>query len=177
MSRLVSFLLGVAIAAYGFGIWLFLLRSNDALPSRVDAVVVLAGAQSRLPLARQLVADGVSKTLVVSEASRGDDPARYDLCHGPKPKGYTLICRTATPYSTRGEAELIASLARARKWSSVAVVSSRYHLFRSRILVERCTDVRLVMRGTDGDAWWRKALAIPLEYAKLVRAETWQRGC
>jgi uncharacterized SAM-binding protein YcdF (DUF218 family) len=119
----------------------------------------------------------VTKTLVVSEASQSDDPARYALCQAPRPKTYTLVCRTASPESTRGEARLIAALARERKWSTIVVVSSRYHLYRARELIERCTGATLVMRAADRDAWWRKALAIPLEYGKLARSELWQRGC
>jgi hypothetical protein len=45
------------------------------------------------------------------------------------------------------------------------------------MLIRRCTHAKLVMRGSEGDAWWRKAIAIPLAYAKLARAEIWQRGC
>jgi len=41
MTRSVlSFLGFVAVIAYGFGIWLFLLRDDDPLPSTSDAVVV-----------------------------------------------------------------------------------------------------------------------------------------
>jgi uncharacterized SAM-binding protein YcdF (DUF218 family) len=174
---LFSFLVLAACVAYGFGIWLFLLHPDDGLPRRAGAVVVLAGDRDRLPLARRLVEAGVAKTLVVSEDSASNDPARYALCHGQKPKKYTLICRIAAPSSTRGEARMIASLAEQNHWLSVVVVSSRYQLYRASVLGSRCTNAKLVMRGTDTDPWWRKALAIPLEYAKLARAEISQRGC
>jgi uncharacterized SAM-binding protein YcdF (DUF218 family) len=172
-----SLLVLAAVIVYAFGVWLFLLRSQDALPAHADAVFVLAGGRERLPVAQRLVAHGVADTLVVSEADRRDDPLRYDLCHGPRQKRYVLICRRATPYSTRGEARLLAALVQEHSWTTVIVVSSRYHLFRARELLRRCTDAELVMRASDGDPWWRKALAVPLEYGKLVRAETWQRGC
>ena len=99
--------------AFGSGIWLFLLRHEDALPSHADAVVVLAGSPKRLPVALDLVGAGIATTLVVSEDSAVNDGARYGLCHGAKPKRYTLICRKASPFSTRGEAELIGRLATA----------------------------------------------------------------
>ena len=35
----------------------------------------------------------------------------------------------------------------------------------------------LAMRATDRDPWWRKALAIPLEYVKLLRADFFEKGC
>jgi uncharacterized SAM-binding protein YcdF (DUF218 family) len=163
--------------AYGFGIWLFLLRPDDPLPARADAVFVLAGSRARLPVALRLVNRGVARALVVSTDDPRRDPRRFELCHGRPPKRYTLVCRRAAPFSTRGESRLIASLARRRGWRTVVVVSSRYHLFRAHILLRRCTPTRLVLRGADGDTWWRKAIAIPLEYAKLGRAEVVQRDC
>ncbi|HZO49502.1 MAG TPA: YdcF family protein [Gaiellaceae bacterium] len=178
MRKLLSFLVFVAVVAYGFGIWLFLLHPDDRLPRTADAVVVLAGGRTRLPLAERLVErQKVADTLVVSQDSQQHDPRRFALCDGPKPKGYRLICRFASPLSTRGEARLIASLAAEHNWVDVVVVSSRYHLYRAKLLIDRCTNAEIDMRGSDGDRWWRKALAIPLEYAKLLRAVTFQRGC
>jgi uncharacterized SAM-binding protein YcdF (DUF218 family) len=173
----ISFLVFAAVAAYGFGIWLFLVHPQSGLPHKADAVFVLSGNQSRLPVALTLMARKVSPTLVVSEDSASNDPARYRLCHGPKPKRYELICRIASPSSTRGEAHAIADLVDRRRWAEVIVVTSRYHLYRARVLIHRCTNVNLSMRATDDDTWWRKAVAIPLEYAKLARADVFQTGC
>ncbi len=179
LRGLLGFLVFIALVAYGFGIWLFLLRPQDRLPARADAVFVLAGSTKRLPVALHLVDHGVAKTLVVSEDNASNDPARYALCHGPKPrsKRYELLCQVASPSSTRGEARMIAGLARKNQWHTIVVVTSRYHIYRAHMLIRRCTRVDLAMRATDGDTWWQKALAIPLEYAKLVRAEVSQRGC
>lgn len=172
-----GFVVLVVVVAYGFGIWLFLLHPQDRLPPRADAVFVLAGSKKRLPVALTLMRGRLAKTLVVSADDPGNDPARYALCHSAKPRGYKVVCEVATPSSTRGEARLIAALARKNHWLSIAVVTSRYHIFRAHLLIRRCTKVNLAMRATDGDRWWQKALAIPLEYAKLVRAEITQRGC
>src|SRR5262245_32186637 len=177
IRNVVSFLLVLAAVAYGFGIWLFLLHEQDRLPSAADAVFVLAGSETRLPLALNLVDHHLAKTLVVSEDNASGDPDRYALCHGPKPKSYKLICQSASPFSTRGESRMIANLARTNHWRTVVVVTSRYHIYRAHILLKRCTKVDLSMRATDGDTWWQKALAVPLEYIKLVRAEVSQRGC
>ena len=172
-----SLIVLVVVIAFGFGIWLFLLRPEDSLPARPDAVVVLAGSEARLPVALNLVESGIGKTLVVSTDSAENDPDRYALCHGPKPKRYTLVCRRASPFSTRGEARMIGGLVSRYGWHKVVVVSSRYHLYRSKIVIGSCTDAALSMRAAYGDSWWQKAKAIPLEYAKLARAQTLQRGC
>jgi uncharacterized SAM-binding protein YcdF (DUF218 family) len=176
-GRLFTVLLLVAVAGFGIGIWLFLLRPEDPLPAHADAVFVLAGSPKRLPVALNLVGAGIAKTLVVSEDSETNDKARYDLCHAQQPKRYTLVCMRASPFSTRGEAELIGRLATSHRWQSLVVVTSRYHLYRAKLLIDRCTQARVSMRATDGDSWSQKAAAIPLEYAKLARAETLQRSC
>jgi uncharacterized SAM-binding protein YcdF (DUF218 family) len=178
MRRLLSFLALVALALYGLGIWLFLLRPDDRLPTApAAAVVVLAGSTDRLPVALDLMRHHAATTLVVSETSASNDPARYRLCNGPKPHGYRLICQNADPFSTRGEARLAGQLASRNHWLSLIVVSSRYQLYRAHVLFARCTSATLVMRGTDADKWWTKAIAVPLEWVKLARAVTFQRGC
>lgn len=178
MRRLISILLVAGVVLFGLGVWLFLLRKDDPLPARgVDAVVVLAGSDKRLPVALELMGRHVARTLVVSKTSQTLDPARFRLCHGAKPHGYRLICRRAEPFSTRGEAEMTAALAKRNHWRSVVVVSSRYHLFRANRLFARCTSVKLVMRGADGDTLWWKAASIPYEWAKLARSVTLQRSC
>ena len=177
IRQLLSFLVVVAAVAYGFGIWLFLLHRQDRLPSAADAVFVLAGGEARLPVALNLVDHGLAKNLVVSEDNASGDPDRYALCHGAKPKRYKLICQSASPFSTRGEARMIAGLARQNRWKTVVVVTSRYHIYRAHMLLRRCTKIDLSMRATDGDTWWQKALAVPLEYVKLVRSQVSERGC
>jgi uncharacterized SAM-binding protein YcdF (DUF218 family) len=178
MSKVLTPIILIVVILYGIGIWLFLLRDDDAIPSHgADAVVVLAGSTKRLPVALSLMKQGASHTLVVSENTAEADPARYRLCHGPKPKTYKLICQQADPFSTRGEARMSAQLAAKNHWLSMVVVSSRYHLYRAEKLFARCTDATLIMRGTDADPWWRKAVEVPIEWAKVLRALTFQRGC
>jgi uncharacterized SAM-binding protein YcdF (DUF218 family) len=55
-------------------------------------------------------------------------------------------------------------------------VTSRYHVFRSRLLFDRCLDGPVSVVGTDYDRRWLP-LILPLETAKLVRAVTVDRDC
>jgi uncharacterized SAM-binding protein YcdF (DUF218 family) len=170
--------LAVVIAVlYAIGVWLFLLREDDPLPRKADAVVALAGSRKRLPVALALMREHVAPTLVVSTDSSDHDPVRARVCAGPKPRGYRLICRRADPFSTRGEARLVRALVLEHGWRSIVVVSSRYHLFRAERTFARCMHARLSMRGTDADPWWRKAIEAPLELVKLARDETLHRSC
>jgi uncharacterized SAM-binding protein YcdF (DUF218 family) len=140
-------------------------------PRHADAIVVLAGSKTRLPVALDLFHRGVAPTLAISRDAL--EPARVRLCRLPPSHAF---CFRARPYSTQGEARAIARLAQARHWDSVIVVSSRFHLFRVRMLVQRCTDVRLDVVPAHVP-WWRWPLAVASEWAKLVVAETTRRGC
>jgi len=140
-------------------------------PGRADAIVALAGSASRLPVALRLWRDGVAPWLVVSEDAH--DPRRVAFCAHPPARA---ICFAAEPSSTRGEARAAARLARARRWHTLAVVSSRFHLFRARLLFRRCTSAHLELVPAPVE-WWRWALNVPVEWAKLAVAETTRRGC
>jgi uncharacterized SAM-binding protein YcdF (DUF218 family) len=176
MRRALAYALVIGAVLYGVGGLLFLGRDDDELPARADAIVVLAGNASRLPAALQLAEEGVAPVLVVSRDETGRDPGRRRLCDARGGHSYEVICPQAVPFSTRGEARLVAGLAREKNWSSIVVVSSRYHLFRAERLFARCTDARLTMRGV-GESSRTNAVAVPLEWAKLVLAETARRGC
>jgi uncharacterized SAM-binding protein YcdF (DUF218 family) len=176
VKRLLVYALVIVVVVYGVGALLFLRRGDDPLPPKADAIVVLAGNTSRLPAALALARAGVAPVLVVSRDETGRDPARQRLCEDDEQRPFEVVCRQAVPFSTRGEARLVAGLASDRGWDSVVIVSSRYHLFRAERLFARCTDADLVMDGVT-ESMTTNAVAIPLEWAKLVLAETARRGC
>jgi len=176
MQKLFGYALVIAAVAYGVGALLFLGRDDDQLPTRADAIVVLAGNTSRLTEAIGLAEDGVAPVLVISRDDTGKDPAREQICAKPGGRPFEVVCRKAVPFSTRGEARLVAGLAQESGWNSLVVVSSRYHLFRAERLFARCTDAGLAMEGV-GESWTTNVVAIPLEWAKLALAETTRRGC
>ena len=151
---------------------LFILYDGEPLP-KADAVVVLAGSDDRLPVGRELVEAGVAPALVVSD---GLDPrwtAANRLCRFERQ--LRVLCPRPEPYSTRGEARMVAALAREHGWDEIVVVSSRFHLFRVRVLFERCFDGEL---GTVAarNPGWRLPLAIALEWLKLANAAV-ARSC
>ena len=151
---------------------LFILYDDDEV-AKADAVLVLAGAKSRLPVALDLVERGVAPVLVISD---GLDPRWTQanrLCRFGDPA--RVVCVRPEPYSTRGEARLAARLARERGWDSLAVVTSRFHLFRARRLFERCLDVELAFVAAPQPGFWLP-VSVGLEWVKLARAEL-QRSC
>ena len=82
-----------------------------------DAVVVLGGRPNRVSVGVALVRAGAAPVLLVFNA----DGSSLDLPGGGE-AGEAITIRP-DPYSTRGEAAIVASLARERGWSSLVVVT------------------------------------------------------
>ena len=160
------------VAAWLVACGFLFLRPDGDVPSRADAVVVLGGdADHRVPRGLELVRSHVAPLLLLS-AEPGRKWARWRrLCGRP-----AVVCFKADPYSTQGEAEAVARLADRRGLRSLAVVTSRYHVFRSRLLFGRCLGNRVSVVGVDYDRRWLPVI-LPLETAKLVNAVTLDREC
>src|SRR5581483_11211486 len=84
-------------------------------PAHADAVVVLSGNKQRLPPALALIRRGVAPVLALSTVQRTPHwPQAEALCRAGRYRAAKVVCFTARPFSTRGEAETVARLARAR---------------------------------------------------------------
>jgi len=175
VKKVLLLIVVLAVGLYALGAVLFLMRDDDELGAPADAVVVLGGSSERIPTALDLIADGGAPVLVISEDDAGGERAR--ICREREVEGAEVICFRAEPYSTRGESRHIAGLVDERGWDRIIVVTSRFHLLRAGRLIRRCTDADLVMRGAEPEPLDTDLVAIPLEWAKLVLAETTRRGC
>jgi uncharacterized SAM-binding protein YcdF (DUF218 family) len=167
---LLGLVLGWAIAAAVLFVW----PPRHTL-AHADAAVVLAGGRGpRLSRGLELVRQGVAPVLVVSDGWSPTWPEANRLCSG-RTAPVPVVCPHPDPYSTHGEAEAFARLARARGWKSVVVVSSRYHLVRARMLFARCYDGEI---GTAGSSTFTdRLLAAPIETLKMGYALVLKRGC
>jgi uncharacterized SAM-binding protein YcdF (DUF218 family) len=173
--RVLAVLVGAWLA---FALVLFLWAPwAGSAPAHADAVVVLSGGRERLPPAMKLIRDGVAPVLAISSVDRTPHWAfAKRLCAAGRYAGARVLCFTAAPYSTRGEAETVARLARARDWRSVVVVTSRFHTTRARMLFRRCFHGSLSLVGV-GSTWWKLPEEWLSETGKLIVQETVQRGC
>ena len=146
------------------------------VPSHADAVVVLAGGRGpRLAQGLTLVRRGIAPVLALSDGWSATWPEGNRLCAGRRAPAH-IVCFRPDPYDTRGEAVGFSRLARARGWTSVVVVSSRYHVARARILFERCFDGTVYTAGAPQSVW-RRIVSVPSETAKLGYALLIRRRC
>jgi uncharacterized SAM-binding protein YcdF (DUF218 family) len=168
---LAGLVLGWAIAAAVMFVW-----PPRSSAGHADAAVVLAGGHGpRLAEGLALVRKGVAPVLVISDGWSPTWPEANRLCAG-RSAPVPVVCFHPDPYSTRGEAEGFARLAARRGWTSVVVVSSRYHLVRARMLFERCYDGTASTASSNGTLLGR-ILAAPIETVKLGYALLIKRGC
>jgi len=172
--RRLGLLVLLVAAAVAASIWLFVFPRTDA-PGRADAVVVLSGAKAeRLDRALEMMRAHTAPLLVISDGRNPEWPQANRLCAGHTT--FRVLCFKPDPYSTRGEAEAIAVLARTRGWRAVDVVTSRYHVFRARMIVRRCYHGGLRMIASTpslGDY----ALGAVQEWPKLAVALLVRRAC
>jgi uncharacterized SAM-binding protein YcdF (DUF218 family) len=167
--RLVLLALLLVVLAVA-SVWLFVLVRTDK-PGRADAVVVLSGSNhDRLSKALQLMRAHVAPVLVLSDGAR----TARSLCRLRRP--YRVLCFRPNPFSTRGEAEAIARLARARGWRTVDVVTSRYHVYRARLILRRCYHRTLRVIASEPGPW-DYIVGAASEWPKLGLALTFRRRC
>ncbi|MDQ3641417.1 MAG: YdcF family protein [Actinomycetota bacterium] len=84
------------------------------------------------------MAAGVARNLVVPNGRAPEWPAGNRACSDALP--YDVYCPRPDPDTTRGEARVIAALAREQGWRRVIIVTSSYQVSRARLLLERCLD-------------------------------------
>jgi len=171
-----------ACIVVGWAVWAYEVLGHPDLdsPTPADAVVVLGPANENdsIDVGISLVDRGLARTLLVSTVpeQRGWIGG---LCSGnlPGPKTGTLTCFVPEPRTTRGEARTVADLARRHQWHHVILVTSTYHVERSRLLFERCFPgtVQLVSPTVDiGASRW--AFQAVYQSAAFVKAAV-DGGC
>jgi uncharacterized SAM-binding protein YcdF (DUF218 family) len=167
--------LPVAVLVWVVAVCTTFARRHGEQPVEADAVVVLQGSKTRLPEGLKLVREGYAPLLVVSQ--RDVEHYADGLC-APRQKivRAQVICFVSDPFSTRGEARFVGRLARERGLERIDVVTSQFHVFRAKILFERCYDGDLRMVGASQPVWKLPLYAVK-ESAKLAYQLTLARDC
>ena len=155
---------------------LFVWPSADAAKD-ADAVVVFAGGSGeRLAAAERLMADGLAPNLVIPNGTNPEWPAGNRACSDVLP--YEVHCPRPDPDTTRGEARMIAALAKDKGWTRVIVVTSSYQLSRAGLLLGRCFDGEVLSVPAQPQlsafAWARR---VGHEWLGWTHAMAIERGC
>lgn len=166
-------LLAAVLAFLGLSAKLFIWPEQEP-PRRSDAVIVLAGSKERLTKALELMRRGVAPVLVISDGLAPGYVRANRLCQNGA-RAFKVVCFRPDPYSTRGEAKRIGRMARNRNWRAVTVVTSTFHLTRTRLLFNRCLDARVDAVGASYPLE-RLPQFVLWEWVKLAYAEA-RRGC
>ncbi|MCK1361531.1 YdcF family protein [Bradyrhizobium sp. 199] len=169
-------------AAAGFIAFLSQLRGAEIAPGRkADGIVVLTGGSSRVSDAMELLAAGYGRRLLISgvhPTSTASDISRTL----PENQSFMSCCvdLDRTALSTRGNAAEARRWAERRRFQSLIVVTSNYHM--PRALVEfshAMPQTTLIPFAVVGDKWreepwWTSASTLRLlllEYVKYIAAE------
>jgi uncharacterized SAM-binding protein YcdF (DUF218 family) len=176
LRRFLLVVLALLLAAFALATVRIVFVPHEDETGKADAIVVLSGSKhERLDRGLELARRNVAPVLVISNGYDPVQPRAPFLCrHGER--GFEVLCFTADPDSTRGEAEAVARLAREHGWRRVLLVTSRFHVTRARMLFDRCVDGDVDAVGVDYP-WTSIPYAVAGEWFKLVRAETYQRAC
>ena len=174
--------LGFMVAAFGFVAFLSQLRGAEIRPERkADGIVVLTGGSSRVSDAMELLAAGYGQRLLISgvhPTSTASDISRTL----PENQSFMTCCvdldRSAV--STRGNAAETRRWVHERRFKSLIVVTSNYHMPRAIVEFSHAMpDTTLIPFAVVGDKWreepwWTSGSTLRLllsEYVKYVAAE------
>ncbi|MFP4512881.1 MAG: YdcF family protein [Acidimicrobiales bacterium] len=169
-------LIGLAIVFAASTYRLFVAPPTDVV-DQVDAVVMFVGGRGeRLTTAEALMDDGAATILVIPNGEISGWEAGNRACR--EERSYQVLCPFPDPDTTRGEARLIAELARREGWNELAVVTSTYHLARATLLLSRCFDGTIVAVDAPTDLGpWSWAIRVGHEWIGWSAANTLQRSC
>lgn len=169
--RRIAFAVLALIVAFGTVTARLFIWPAQGMPTRVSAIVMLAGPGDRLDVALKLAREHRAPMLVVSRGQHG-----YG---GPCPSavpGVKLICFEPDPGDTRGEAEFVGKLAEQYHWRSVVLVTAREQDTRARLMMGRCFGGPIyVIAGALPLRSWPYQLAY--EWAALFKALALYRSC
>ena len=193
----IALILGVAVACPYAGHFLIV---DEALEP-ADAILVLAGARMvRWLEGVELYREGLAPNVIISPGiiepaevelrRRGIDfPSEADLVKnamvqlGVPSTALTIIPATWLD-NTADEATATKQLARERGWTSLIVVTSKYHTRRTRFAFRReftDTAIRIQVRGSryddaKPDGWWRSRADLRYVILELQKLAAYRLG-
>ena len=169
----------LAVVAYAIGFVMFVsnLPAAPAMLPQADGIVALTGGETRVDTAVSLLEKGVGKRLLISGVS--PTTSKEDLAKLAA-GGRRFACCADLGYAaedTHGNAQEAADWTRANHYSSIVIVTSRYHtphtLREFSVLLPDVTLIAYPVEQSNVDlgGWWwhaRTAQLLHREYAKYL---------
>ncbi len=139
-----------------------------------DAVVVLAGDETRLATGVALAEKVLGQVLVISNGERKGWKAANALCRSHQ--RFEVLCPSPATDSTAGEAEMVRRISTGRKWRTVVLVSSNYHLLRARSLFHRCLTAKVRVYSSEPDrlgfsTWYGALMEWPKRLVSVINRD------
>ena len=122
---------------------------------RVDAMYVIGPVETRWEEALARGDEGVAPVFLATTSIDPGGKAYFPPNCGEQRNGYTIECVVPDPYTTRGEARLLAAQVREHGWTHVAVFTSTPHTARTRMIMERCVPAQVSVWNYPEDRGWR----------------------
>jgi uncharacterized SAM-binding protein YcdF (DUF218 family) len=167
--------LAALIYALGFVLFVSNLPSAPQALPMADGIVALTGGGERLDAAVSLFENGVGKRLLISGVSQETTKQTLGKMSGG---GLRFACCADIGYAaedTHGNAEETANWARANRFASLVIVTSRYHMPRAmQEFSAVLPDVTLIaypvdQSGVDLGGWWRHPRTMQLLHREYVK--------
>lgn len=173
---------GLCFIAFVAGFFAFvahLARQERTPEGRTDGIVALTGGAQRIGDAIDLLAAGYGRRLLITGVN--ERTSREEIARLNPTQRQLIACCVDLDYRARNT---IGNAIETRRWmrthhfSTVAVVTSNYHMPRTLVELdhalqdnERIVPHPVVTEGFDADAWWRNPPAARLlasEYVKFL---------
>lgn len=184
-----ALLLRIVVCLAIVATWLTHVTINVVAPAQVepsddiDAVVSLAPQYDRLVTAEQIFYQTGAQHFLVSYFPHdrylagpgiGEDDIEPVETYCTEIDSTHVTCATPSHATTLGEASMINAVARDGSWTSLTVVTSKYHAFRTRLILDRCLDTDLRVEVVFSEVYLDTALwlrYIAYENAAYIKAQ------
>jgi hypothetical protein len=174
-ARVIALAVTVLVVAFVVFTVVLFVKPDLNPPERADAVVVLGGSNVNAPHEGvRLVEQGYAPTVAFSLPP--DFP-----CVRPEVKQVdrtaNVVCFTAEPQSTQGEARSIQHLAAANHWRRIIVVMPIPQASRARLRIGRCYSGQVLEVGVEPQGFWDWVRGIIYEWGAMFKAVVLQPTC
>ena len=174
-SRIIAVVVAVLVIGFVVSTVVLFVKPDLNAPERADAIVALGGPNIGVPReAVRLVQQGYAPTVAFSLPPGSP-------CVGPQVKRVdataNVVCFTAEPQTTQGEARSIRQLASTHHWKRVIVVMPIPQASRARLRIGRCYSGQVLEVGVEPQSVGDWMHSIAYEWGAMFKALVLQTTC